>query len=160
MKLIIILFFTLFVTSCFGQDSTDVDNKFKYYNNVQIEILGSGAVYSVNYERTILNGNRFKTLAQIGISFWGNKSWKGFVIPIAVNELISFNRHHIEVGTGVSPNFVWRTDQSREWDYFLMGRIGYRYQNPKKKFIFRIGYTPIILPEFGHWGGVAFGYCF
>ena len=153
-------FFLLFFLGCFGQDTLQPDNRFVYTNNVQVEILGVGALYSINYERTIVNNDRFKTMAQVGVSFWGNKSWKGFVIPVSMNELISFNRHHIEIGASISPNYVWRDDNSKEWDYFMMARVGYRYQNPKKKFLFRAGYTPIILPEVGSWGGISFGYCF
>lgn len=159
MKRFLSILFSLFVIQTFAQDTLIIDHRFVQKSNIQFEILGIGAVYSVSYERRFLNSDKFKTVGSIGLSFWGNDSWKGITMPISVTELFSFNRHHIEVGMSISPNFVSRTDNTKEWDQYTMVRVGYRYQRPSGRFVFRAGYTPIIYPEFGHWGGIAIGYC-
>jgi len=61
---------------------------------------------------------------------------------------------------------------SRFWSYGLTGRLGYRYQKPGGRFIWRIGFTPLLQRErtrlyydphapfnvFTPWGGISVGY--
>jgi len=54
-------------------------------------------------------------------------------------------------------------ENSREWSSFLTGRVGYRYQKPNGRFIFRIGFTPLYEldgNELHPSGGLSFGYGF
>lgn len=60
----------------------------------------------------------------------------------------------------------------RFWTYGLSGRLGYRYQKPDGRFLWRIGFTPLLQRErpglyydptapfriFTPWGGVSVGY--
>jgi hypothetical protein len=142
------------------QDTLKTVPKKKFLNSIQLELLGAGGVYSLNYERFILSGRRLKTTAQVGLSVWGNKEWKGISFPIAINEQISFGCHHIEIGVGTSPNYVNNKVHGKSWDYYLTSRFGYRYQLHDHKFIFRAGYTPLLYPVFMHWAGISFGYAF
>jgi hypothetical protein len=142
-------------------DSTQISKWiFHQKNDFHLELLGAAGLYSINYERVIVNGNRFKTLASIGFSYMGTKSWRGFIIPISINQLLSFKEHHIELGIGASPNFVISNAFGENWYQFIFTRIGYRYQKPKGKFIFRGGAIPIVYPEFGIWGGISIGHSF
>ena len=133
---------------------------FHQKNDFHLEVFGAAGLYSINYERVIVNGNKLKTLASIGFSYMGTKSWRGFIIPISINQLLSFKEHHIELGIGGSPNFVISNDFGETWAQFIFTRIGYRYQKPKGKFIFRAGAIPIVYPEFGIWGGISIGHSF
>lgn len=134
--------------------------KFQQKNDLHLEILGAAGLYSINYERLLINTHRSKTLVSVGISFIGINSWKGFVIPVSLNELISFKQHHIELGIGGSPNFVVSNDFGANWDQFVFTRIGYRHQKPNGKFVFRAGVLPIVYPDLGLWAGISIGHSF
>jgi len=119
-------------------------------NSVQLELGGHGLIYSLNYERILSNNDIFKTAGQIGISYYPPVT--GIIdvwIPLGINEIISFGNHHIEAGVGV----IVIRESTREpdnsasdwnWNGFLSGRIGYRYQKPSGRFILRAGFTPVI----------------
>jgi hypothetical protein len=150
-------------TSLFSQDTIRKAMPFVKKNSVQAELLGNGFyLFSVNYERIILNGSRFKTAGQIGIGgfFSGEIN-----IPIVINEIISFNDNHLEIGLG----YIAIPNAGNS--IVLTGRLGYRYQKPDSHFVFRLGFTPIIGMEKNgtstdlvrvlyYWGGITFGYCF
>ena len=59
----LLLLLTLLTIDYFGQK---IENK----NSIQIELGGHGLFYSINYERIIINGDRFKTTGQLGISYY------------------------------------------------------------------------------------------
>ena len=92
-------------------------------------------------------------------------------MPILLNELYSFGKHHIELGAGyIFTNEVLRDGNlnaiSRSWNGFLTGRIGYRYQKPAGRFLIRVAFTPVIEVQninesgFHPLAGVSFGYSF
>jgi hypothetical protein len=170
MRLIIVfIIMNSFWNLGFSQDSVYVDKSFQYRNSIQSELFGHGVLYSINYERIVLNRQSFKTTGQIGFSYYPPST--GIIelwIPIVFNELISFDKHHIEVGIG----YIFNKDIS-EWDGFLTGRIGYRYQKPVGRLILRVGFTPFIkvgltpgidehriIKEFIPSGGLSLGYNF
>ncbi|XQP84096.1 MAG: hypothetical protein ACOJUL_13940 [Candidatus Pollutiaquabacter aromativorans] len=118
-------------------------------------------------ERVILNESKFKTTGQVGLTYlpfdWGAE----FLINGMINELISFKKHHIEIGLGyglayMSTNKVY---QSGNFDFFT-GKLGYRFQKPEGNFVFKIAFTPNLLLQggqsidYGLWGGILFGYNF
>ena len=117
--------------------------KFSNKNSIQVEAFGHGLFYSINYERVILNGERLKTTVQAGLSYYPPKyRFRDFWIPLEMNELLSFNKHHIELGAGyvvireALRNSEYKA-QSWIWDGFISGRIGYRYQSQKGRYIFK-----------------------
>ena len=97
---------------------------------------------------------------QIGYSFLG---FGGSLFPVGVNEIISFGKNHIEVGVGYTFSDAFPRDH-------VAMRIGYRYQKPKGRLVFRPAFTPIlvqwkIFPLTDKWEfmprfGLAVGYCF
>jgi hypothetical protein len=110
-----------------------------------------------------------KTSGQIGVAVYPPSS--GIIdlwIPILINELISFDMHHLEIGAGYI--FTKESDSStlasneRVWNGYITGRVGYRYQKPSSRFLFRIAFTPIIeynnYKEFHPSGGISIGYAF
>jgi len=55
-------------------DSTQISKWiFHQKNDFHLELLGAAGLYSINYERVIVNGNKLKTLASIGFSYMGTK---------------------------------------------------------------------------------------
>jgi hypothetical protein len=146
-------------------------NNFDFKNSVQLEAGGHGLFYSLNYERIIINGISFKTTAQAGISYYPkNTGIRDIWMPLVINELFSFNKHHIELGAG----YVLIREASRDldgnpeswfWSGVLTGRLGYRYQMPDGRINIRVGFTPFLEYEdhnyeFHPSGGLAIGYCF
>jgi len=172
MRKILVLALLSFYFSSYGQEDekTLPSYKFKFKNAVEAELFGHGLYYSLNYERFILNGPKLKTSGQIGFSYYPpNTGLRDIWIPVLINELYSFNKHHIELGFGyIFINEALRTTnnevESRMWDGFITARIGYRYQKPEGHFLFRIGFTPTIeyteTYDFHPLGGLTFGYSF
>ncbi len=168
LPVIILLHFS--VQFAFAQHTPINPLPFEYRNSVQLELGGHGLIYSLNYERILLNAPRFKTAVQAGIAYYPPSAdiidiW----IPVLVNEIISFNEHHMEIGVGhvftvestrnlVNPPNAW------ELHGFMTGRLGYRLQKPGCHFIMRAAFTPLLSlgdeTEFHPTGGLSFGYAF
>lgn len=167
--LVVLIISTLTMTAL-SQKTDTLKTNFVYKNSVQAELFGHGLLYSLNYERVIFNGQKFKTTGQLGFSYYPPKT--GFIdiwIPLVINEIFSFNKHHIELGLGhVFTNEAVRYfDYSvleRQWGGFLTARLGYRYQKHNGRLIVRAGFTPFFeyrdLIDFYPSGGLALGYSF
>jgi hypothetical protein len=130
--------------NCFSQD-----NALKP-NTINVEALGVGLGYSVNYERLFgIDKSSYLSLA-MGYEF----NMNNFIIPSIT--FIKGTRNCFEAGFAVAYGI---NDKK-----FNCLRIGYRYQ--KEHILFRLGFTPIlnyslmgkegILP----WVGIALGICF
>jgi hypothetical protein len=131
--------------------------------------MGHGAIYSLNYERSVVNLSHAKTSFQIGAAYLPPSTGViNFHFPVCINELISFTQHHIECGMGASLTFSAINYDSRIRDYdfesFLTFKIGYRYQKPTGRMQYKILFTPVIEyehhNEFTPWGGLTIGYNF
>jgi hypothetical protein len=164
-----LLLFALVNSSIQANDSL----RFTYKNSVQFELGGNGGFYSFNYERIILNGKRFKTSGRVGVAYYPPSS--GIIdlwIPVLINEIYSFGKHHIELGLGYAFTYSATRDAENnpsnwEWEGFYTGRLGYRYQKPNGRLILRAAFTaflegppPFIYYNFHASGGVALGYAF
>lgn len=136
---------------------------------VYLELLGSGVIYSLNYER------RFKQQteglgARIGIGYVGD--W--LMVPANLNFLLGKEgkSHFLELGLGVTyvnyPNGETFGSKTINQQWLPAGTIMYRLHPRYGKFFFKIGLTPIygyfvedndkkfLIPLFG----VAFGRAF
>jgi hypothetical protein len=146
---------------------------FQNKNNLQLELGGHGFAYSLNYERIIVNLAKYKTTIQLGASYYPPSiGFRDMWFPICINELFSFDKHHLEAGLG----FVFNREAGRDlennptewfWSTLAAGRIGYRYQKPSGRLLLRIGFTPFYeLDRYSHGdkfhpsGGVSIGYAF
>lgn len=164
-----IILFVLLTSTAYCQNTDTLKTKFIYKNSAQVELGGHGLYYSLMYERVIFNGHKFKTTGQIGFAYYPPQS--GIINvwgPIMINELISFNKHHIELGLGYvftfEPSYGEQFSADRN-NGFIAARLGYRYQRPDGRLIIRVGFTPLIERGFYHvdfhpLGGLAFGYSF
>jgi len=167
-KKLIVLFLSFFSISAISQQASE--GSFQNKNSFQFELGGHGLIYSFNYERILLNGHKFKTASQIGISYYPpSAGMRDIWFPICINELYSFGSHHIEGGIG----YVIIREATRDmednldewfWSGVFTGRIGYRYQKPDGRLILRAGFTPFMehgtAHEFHPSGGISVGYNF
>ncbi|HCX77064.1 MAG TPA: hypothetical protein DHU93_18445, partial [Algoriphagus sp.] len=127
-------------------------------NTVFIEIGGNAGQYAFNYGRIFYQKEAFKLTATSGFSLWaekidGSTVWNP-ALPLELTSLLGRNRHHLELGFGITPFLeaeiissfesgeLVQTKGSRDLGAILPFRIGYRYQKPEQGFFFRLGYTP------------------
>ncbi len=147
------------------------EKRFSHSNSIQLELLGQGNFYSINYERILLNGTLIKSAVNAGIAFYPPVlDLPNFAAPFSINEIVSFGNHHSELGLGCILVFdVFNPAEGnvdlREFNVFYTGRLGYRFQKPAGKYLFRIGFTPILdlsddRAELIPWGGLSVGYSF
>ncbi|MDZ4758335.1 MAG: hypothetical protein SGJ10_09380 [Bacteroidota bacterium] len=131
----------------FSQTANKDLASFKYKNSVQFELGGHGLVYSLNYERKLINRNKFKTTAQVGFSYY--PAFTGIIkfwMPITINEIYSFSKkHHVEFGAGYTFTYEkFNKPNDDEKMSFLAFRLGYRYQFNEGKYTFRAAFTPLV----------------
>lgn len=153
-KLFILLALQLLFFNSFSQ----VDDSFILKrNNVNVEFLGAGTFYSVNYERLFPFTEKSRLGAAIGYSFLPFKVPGHIHSLLPATSFIYGKKHNIEVGIS------YKVDLSRSFRGGIpSARLGYRYQ--QNKFLFKAGFTPFlgggqpiaIVP----YGGLALGYCF
>lgn len=148
-KYIIVLASLLYSSVIFSQDQNPADYRFINPNSVQLEAGGHGLFYSLNYERVLINRNRFKTTAQLGVSYYpASTGVRDVWLPVSINEIVSFGNHHLEIGLGMVPIREALRDSENiatewYWSGMVSGRIGYRYQKPDGQFLLRAGFTPL-----------------
>jgi hypothetical protein len=149
MKKLIFLLLILFLTSSYSVHAQD-SKTFDYKNNIQLELGGHGLIYSINYERILINNELLKTSGQIGIAYYPPLiGFRDIWIPIGVNEILSVNNHHFEAGVGTviireAARDSNNTATNWSWDAFLSARVGYRYQKPQGRFLLRVAFTPVV----------------
>jgi hypothetical protein len=155
----------------FTQNQHATDGKFCRKNSIQAEAFGHGLFYSLNYERIVLNHNKFKTAVQIGASYYTPKSGiMALWLPVTVNGIFAVGKrqnHHVELGFGQLFSFdSFRLSENNGGidygEYFVAGRLGYRFQKPTGRILIRAAFTPVMNydGEFHPLGGLAFGYNF
>ncbi len=164
-----LLFFILVTISntAWGQTSNPLQIHRK--NIFSIEVLGHGFIYSINYERILLQKNRFITTGQIGLSYYPKNS--GIIpiwVPITLNQLFRVKQNHFaEIGFGklLGDDFI-QYDPTVPVDQYLLDdwvfKLGYRFQSDSSRWVFKLAYTPIFMDktDYIHWGGLGVGFRF
>ncbi len=119
-------------------------------NAIHLEIGGHGLAYSLNYERMLLNGERFKTSIQAGFAWYPRftgirQTW----IPVMAQQTFTLprNSHPLEVGLGLTFTYDALVLDNMallipQWNYLGSARLGYRFQPPQSRWAFRAGFTP------------------
>ena len=139
-------------------------------NAVYVELLGNGGVYSVNYERALTPAVRVR----VGAASWTTESvWSDAEIriqtfPMMLHVVSGGGAHHLETGIGVLPGQRRRDRDVGVSGGFvsLIGSVGYRYEPPPRRFVFRAGFTPfygfgqpsIAYPEEGFMPSLGFSF--
>ena len=152
-----------------SQNNDTLVNKIKS-NSVYFELLGNGVVFSLNYEKILIN-KRNNLGIRFGFGFSPEDEIRDiFTIPIELIVIFGNKKHHLELGIGSSfySVIIKPQNQRKYMNYSMMffGRIGYRY-TAIKGFLFRVGFTPVVeIPgllfdkPFHLHGGISIGYSF
>ena len=145
-------------------------------NSVYLELGGSGAIYSVNYERFVADNVPirigFGYISLTGANINGSTVTSDIsllTIPLTMSYLgISSGNHCLELGGG--PVFARITGAASSSSAKAFGSAtglvgtaiaGYRYVRPQGGFTFRAAFTPLFgAGGFQPWAGVAAGYNF
>ena len=148
MKWLLAFYLFIFLTKAYTQNT--------FRNGVYLEIGGNAGYYSINYERDFSRG----IIGRIGFS----GLQEGVIIPLLAGKYFGKGSHHFEIMAGIGYGF-YTVDPSVGGESYsdeLLGTafLGYRYQNPEKRILFRAGYTPFFSRFLTHWGGISLGYRF
>lgn len=148
-------------------------------NELFFEALGSGLLYSVNYERFVdLAESRHHLGFRGGASFFtwsisdhggsGNLTLVSF--PFVGSYYFVWGNHRLQLGAGAT--VLWTgaasDDAGQKFDTQRSGlgvavtaAIGYRYVPRNGGFTFGVAFTPLIRPsDFLPWGGADVGWAF
>jgi hypothetical protein len=139
-----------------------------FKNGIFLELGGSGALYSINYERQLPHG----LVARLGFTYLPNQKI-GF--PITIGKVFWKRSHHLEIDAGVlvgnSPT-TYNNKTVRATTILGTGFLGYRYQKPSGRMFYRAGFTFLYSGlyreivswddrnRFIPWAGVSIGYRF
>lgn len=117
-------------------------------NTAYVELLGSGGLYSINYERFLIMHPKTAYGIRVGGSFWNREEPNLNVITELV-ALTGTGKHHADFGLGFVSGFsrdrqVPFPDYQRRNHLYVVPRIGYRYQKPEGGTMIRFGITPFV----------------
>jgi hypothetical protein len=153
-------------------------------NSIFVEALGNGILYSINYDRLVIDalsvrlGLMYLSIGASSTSDSGTTSASVTLIsvPIVANYVGLYSGSHgLEAGAGASlvyasgegSGFGYSTSSSGVGGYLTVN-VGYRLQPVDGGFQFRIGAMALIGPGFGDkggwgalpWGNMSLGYTF
>jgi hypothetical protein len=138
-----LLFFSLLWTSfSYGQSDFTQSSR----NNFFFELLGNGGLYSINYERFVVDD----VTSRIGVGVWNDPTSSGgktslVTIPVLTSGLIGSRKSKLEIGLGFlagRQKFTSSFGRSLNWTAPIAdgtGVVGYRYQPFEQGFVFRAG---------------------
>ncbi|AMR33881.1 hypothetical protein A0256_21770 [Mucilaginibacter sp. PAMC 26640] len=148
--------------------------------NFYFELLGPGALYSVNYDTRFKN--RQDGLGwRAGVSYYAQDGDQLLTVPLMFNYLLGKKGKYFEIGAGLTfyhtntsdvffdqqqkydatYNYYYYEPEKRNGVYGTLS-FGYRYQPLDGGFSFRAGVSPIINSNnfIPYWPYVSFGYTF
>lgn len=129
-------------------------------NSISLELAGSGIFYSINYERSFLEREKFTLATRIG--FTGFPIYEPreavFFLPLGLEARLGPKPHQLSLGLGASIMYI----TERVFAVRAVPSISYRYQPIDKKMFYKISYAPFLpvlvdtnLPYL--WGGITIG---
>ena len=142
--------------------------------------MGNSLLYGINYDRILINKEKWKFTGRLGFAYFyvpGDK-YSVFNFPSEFSFLIGKSKNFFETGVGVTyyfltvpkANYSYR-DEVEHYGY-LFTRFGYRYQRPQGGLFLKVGLN-IVFPLTDNakytfyyskfiwvYGGVGIGYTF
>ncbi len=139
-------------------------------NVVFVEAGGIGGYGSLNYERALVQRNRFDFNFRAGVSTYHikdftNKLNPDLIFPLSISAMYGHN-HHLEIGAGkVLTSFTYFNEETGGPGRQLRTNnnvfVGYRYERDEGGLMFRVTYSPLFTEDVRWtWGGVSIGYAF
>ncbi len=139
-------------------------------NSLYLEICGNAMLVSINYERLVVQSNRFYLTGRVGLGMGtyisGMSSQDFLAVPFLLNLQYQLsNVVALEFGAGSTLSFV---PSHQYFNPLITGVIGMRVQS-KGGFLFKVGFTPLVSLDntFSMWGfetipwaGISLGYSF
>lgn len=118
-------------------------------NVVNIEVAGSGILYSFNYDRMLIIDQNMRFTANIGTWYLPHfESFSDFIYMIGgvagINTLLGQEKHFAEIGINVSYMRMRDIDDTNYDMVYLPIRLGYRYQKDEGGLFLRASFMPII----------------
>lgn len=138
---------------------TSADSTFKPQGTFYVELLGSGIIYSFNYDHRVARHAALRA----GIEAWGGNGGGVFAVPVTASALIGSGKGCFEIGGG--PVFLGGAGTVSAEDFsdeiLISTFVAFRLQPPQGGFFMRAGIGPV----FGGgdwiiWPAVSFGYSF
>jgi hypothetical protein len=115
-------------------------------NAVYLELLGNGGLFSINYERAVTPSVRLRIGAASWTtqSFWSDAETQITTFPLMLHLLPGRDAHRLEAAVGVLLGRRSRDRDVGESGAFvsLTALVGYRYEPPGRRIVFRAGVTP------------------
>ncbi|MFI5251324.1 MAG: hypothetical protein ACHQQQ_02735 [Bacteroidota bacterium] len=139
------------------------------WNNISVELLGNGFLYSLNYERMLtesfsLRGGFMTYSLDEGASNSGAHSSSLTMLPIMANFLLFGKDDKLEIGVGpaiISESNIDGMDHYSNAAIVLTGVIGIRHLPGDGGITYGAGWTPFFGAGYlTNWFGVNFGYAF
>lgn len=136
-------------------------------NNIYLEILGCGGLYSLNYERLAFHNKRHAIYVRVGGGMYPWYQGTRWTFPVLVNYRIAINNSiSIEAGFGgsyIHENKYWQSSTYKYDMLYLNGTIGFNFI-VKKHFLIKTAFTPSISTSYYNpmplSGGLSLGYSF
>jgi hypothetical protein len=120
--------------------------RFEKKNTVYAEAAIHGPVYSINYDRILIEGNRFAKTCRIGYSIYSDI----LALPIGISFLTGKNSHHAELSFTLIPyieNYqkLFAAGNLSDKKLYIIPGAGYRYQKPSGGIFFKAIAGPALL---------------
>ncbi|TKC00848.1 hypothetical protein [Pedobacter cryophilus] len=137
----------------------------KRAQNVFVEFLGQGLLFTANYD-TRFSNKRNGIGGRIGIGAIGGDGDTFVSIPVSLNYLLGEGKNLFEIGVGATYASISGNSDSifSEGGDTVIGTMSfmYRLQPVKSGFSFRGGFTPIFTSEgfIPYYAGLSLGYTF
>lgn len=130
-------------------------------NAIYLEALGSGLIYSLNYDRMLTD----YVGARVGIGYLPHGSLSLTTVPITASVFpFGASSSKLELGAGIVYASLGNTKVGSATGGTYLGYVGilqYRFEPLNGGFLFRIGFAPFILNgHFQPYGGLSLGYTF
>ena len=118
-------------------------------NVVNLELAGSGILYSFNYDRLLIIDQNMRFTVNAGTWYIPHfEDYTDFKIMVGgvvgFNTLIGQEKHFAELGVNLSYMYLQDIDDLKYHMAYLPIRLGYRYQKDEGGLFYRASFMPMI----------------
>jgi hypothetical protein len=140
-KKISVCFVFIFCMLFHSGKAQDIDNQRSEIRRNYLNVYLGFIEYNLNYERNIVQFQKSYSNLRLGFGFWGLFTESGYYINPSIVHLIGKMNSHLEFNLGmklfVKEGFKHEESPNILADFF----VGYRFEKPNGKFVFRTGFN-------------------